>query len=225
MARFAEVPSAPCTSSSESWAACQPVLAVMWTRTKRAWAAGKPTVTVLPAPGLKEYVAEFLRVVKLVPSALPWTESVWFRLSQPMRQLQDDLVDAGARPEIGLHPLRQVRPGALPVRALVAVGDVPGAVLRQRAAAAAAGSPRAMLGPPAAWAVMRGPPSASRLVAITALMLRDLQLCVLMSPRSRPGAQGLRGTARRGPGGGPATAVAGPRRQGAWGAGDGVRGC
>lgn len=53
LARFVEEPSAACTSSSESWAACQPELAVMSIRTNRARVAGKATVTVLAAPGVK----------------------------------------------------------------------------------------------------------------------------------------------------------------------------
>ncbi|SQA22105.1 Uncharacterised protein [Streptomyces griseus] len=40
-------------------------------------------VTSFAAPGAKVYVAEFFRVAKLVPSALPWRESVWVRVSQP----------------------------------------------------------------------------------------------------------------------------------------------
>ncbi len=45
------------------------------------------------------------------------------------RQLQDDLVDAGGGAQVGLDPLRERASRALPVGALVSVGDVAGAVL------------------------------------------------------------------------------------------------
>ncbi|GAA3244413.1 hypothetical protein GCM10020256_70040 [Streptomyces thermocoprophilus] len=44
---------AACTSSSDNWAACQPVLAVTEMRTYRVRVAGKDTVTVFPEAGLK----------------------------------------------------------------------------------------------------------------------------------------------------------------------------
>ncbi len=53
-ARLPDEAAAARTSSSESWAACQPVLAVMCTRTKRVRVAAKVTFTVLAAPGVKE---------------------------------------------------------------------------------------------------------------------------------------------------------------------------
>lgn len=52
-ARFTDDSPAACTSSSDSWAACHPVFAVMSTRTNRVWVAGKAMVTVLPDPGSK----------------------------------------------------------------------------------------------------------------------------------------------------------------------------
>ncbi len=52
-ARLVEDSPAACTSSSDNWAACQPVLAVISTRTYRVCPAGKATVTVLAEPGLK----------------------------------------------------------------------------------------------------------------------------------------------------------------------------
>jgi hypothetical protein len=75
---------APYTSSSASWAACHPVLAVMATRTYRADPAGKLIVTALPLAGLNVWTAEPLRLVNDEPVVLPCTDSVWLRDPQPV---------------------------------------------------------------------------------------------------------------------------------------------
>lgn len=81
-AGFGPEPSSPWTSTWESCAAFQPVLAVTCTRMYRTCRAAKPTVTVLPDAGLNTRAAEADRVLKLLPSVLPWTASVWVRASQ-----------------------------------------------------------------------------------------------------------------------------------------------
>ncbi len=73
----------PQSSASASWAAGQPVLAVIWMRTYRVVVAGMVRVAV----GLKVWVAEGSRVVKVVPLVLPWTVRVWVRVGQPVGSL------------------------------------------------------------------------------------------------------------------------------------------
>lgn len=78
----------PWTSTSESWAAFQPVLAVTWTRRYRTVAEARPMVTVFAAAGSKDRGWAAARVVKVPPSVLPSTATVWERASQPVGSLR-----------------------------------------------------------------------------------------------------------------------------------------
>ncbi len=53
------------------------MLAVKFSRTYRALAAGKVIVTVLPVEGLNVYPADPTIVANVEPSALPRTDRVW----------------------------------------------------------------------------------------------------------------------------------------------------
>src|SRR5438034_290224 len=69
----------PYTSNSLICPAGQPVFAVMVSRTYRAVAAPKVTVTTLPAAGSNTYPVPVTMVARLVPSVLPWIDSVCVR--------------------------------------------------------------------------------------------------------------------------------------------------
>jgi hypothetical protein len=122
-------------------------------------------------------------VLKLVPSALPWTDRVCVRLSQPA----------------GSFSTTSSTPVVLPMSACTHCGSVLPALCQYDdwspsvtlAAAyslcellAVAGRPAAMSGPSAAEAVHEGRPSIKRLVVITAERTRHLQRCGLICPRS-----------------------------------------
>ncbi|CAO0827413.1 hypothetical protein SMICM17S_05591 [Streptomyces microflavus] len=188
-ARLPEEAAAARTSSSESWAACQPVLAVMFTRTKRVSVAGKVTFTALAAPGVKEYAAELFRVAKLVPSALPWRDSVCVRLSQDGGSFRVTSSTRAAVPRsVCTHW------GSPPPALSQYVDALPSVVLGAGYSAcallAAAARPAARLGPSAAEAVSDGTPIIRRLVATKADIARHLQRWALIAPRSSASAQG-----------------------------------
>ena len=87
----------PCTSNSAACAAGQPVLAVMFSRTKRALVA-RLMATVLPEAGSKRYPADPTTSAKFVPLVLPWTDSVCVRASQPDGSLSTSWVTLAVLP-------------------------------------------------------------------------------------------------------------------------------
>ena len=90
------------TSSSDSWAAVQPVLAVKLSCTY--WSlvpAGSGMVTVLPVDGLKVYPAEATIWLNVVPLVLPRTDRVSVRVAQAV---------AGGRSRV-IDPMGEAEPG------------------------------------------------------------------------------------------------------------------
>ncbi len=79
----------PYTSSSESWAAFQPVLALTWTRTYRTVVSAKVMFTVLAPVGLKALAEEAASVANDVPLVLPRTLRVSLRASQAVGSFRD----------------------------------------------------------------------------------------------------------------------------------------
>src|SRR5690606_22877231 len=92
------VSAVPRTRSSESWAAGQPVFAVTCTRTYRPDVSGTSTVTVLPDAGSNVYAWLAVRVVKLAPSVLACTLSVWCRASHPAGSVSTTSSTAAGEP-------------------------------------------------------------------------------------------------------------------------------
>lgn len=153
-------------------------------------------------------------MVKLVPSVLPCTDSVWLRLSQWAGSLRTTSSTRVAVPRSACTHWGRSGPALCQY-----VPWLP-SVMREApysecALLDDAVSPSAMSGPPAARAVVNGPPSASRLVAIAALRHRDLQVGVLISPHFSVAYWGGTPQAAYGPADGRACPCGGPaRRQG-----------
>src|ERR1700742_4560157 len=75
-------PQAAATSSSEICPAGQPVLPVMFSRTKRWVVVPKAAAAVFDEDGSNVQPREGTRVVHELPSGLPWTVSVSVRVAQ-----------------------------------------------------------------------------------------------------------------------------------------------